>query len=815
MTISDARLQVRFALRMMRKTPGLTAVATLCLAVGIGLVTAAFTVVYGAFLAPLPVPGGDRMVMVHEYDRTGSFNVPMTAAQFTNRRHRSTSFDGLGAWFSRNVTLAGADGRTAASVVRAAYVSPNTFDLVGISPLLGRVPAESDLAPGSTPVTVLAHGLWRAQFGSDSAIVGRDIEIGGQPHRVIGVMPDRFAFPVREQIWIPVQMDPSLAGATEERLTVFGRLRTGISSRQAMAELEVLAGPERTRTDVRATTLVMPFTRGYMSPEEESALYGFIGGLMAFLIITAANVANLFLARNSARQREMSLRSALGADRGRLVVEMLVESLVLGVGAALVGLGVARAAVVWFLSMIEDVPWWADFGLSPVVVGFAVFSALLASVVAGVGPAIRLTRTPLIQALGQGGYASTGVRFSRVGAGLLVLQVAVSVGFLSVLGVLAQGLLSFGFQTVRLPGTEILVAQVYLGRPAAAELSQSGSSRQQVWERHFARSLQQFESIRDQLRREAGVRDVTFSSHFPGNDREAVRIEIERGRDDVAGFTTRVAQVGPAFFETLGASMLHGRDFAAGERTGVQRAVVVNEPFARKYFPDESPIGRALRVVEDQGSTRGPWLEIVGVVPDLGLSPGDPSRADGIYLPFPPSNFARLGIRANVEPLHLVPRLHEIVRQTNPAAQVQSTESLATLMLTAARVFHGLGLGLLVIGGSSLLLSAVSFYALVSFGVTRRRRELGIRLALGAPPAHILRAVLGRELAIILTGGVAGLAIGFGLYQLVAQVPFDLRPAGPSLTAAFFGLMLLVGAGACWGPARRALAVDPIETMRE
>ena len=260
----------------------------------------------------------------------------------------------MGAWFSRNVTLAGADGRTAASVVRAAYVSPNTFDLVGISPLLGRVPAESDLAPGSTPVTVLAHGLWRAQFGSDSAIVGRDIEIGGQLHRVIGVMPDRFAFPVREQIWIPVQMDPSLAGATEERLTVFGRLRTGISSRQAMAELEVLAGPERTRTDVRATTLVMPFTRGYMSPEEEWALYAFIAGLMAFLIITAANVANLFLARNSARQREMSLRSALGADRGRLVVEMLVESLVLGVGAALVGLGVARAAVVWFLSMIRS-----------------------------------------------------------------------------------------------------------------------------------------------------------------------------------------------------------------------------------------------------------------------------------------------------------------------------------------------------------------------------------------------------------------------------------------------------------------------------
>jgi ABC-type antimicrobial peptide transport system permease subunit len=274
---------------------------------------------------------------------------------------------------------------------------------------------------------------------------------------------------------------------------------------------------------------------------------------------------------------------------------------------------------------------------------------------------------------------------------------------------------------------------------------------------------------------------------------------------------TRIAQVGPEFFETLGAGILAGRGFQLADHQGPPRLAIVNEPFARKYFPGGA-LGQLLRLPED-GPT-APALEIVGVVPDLALNPGDPGRADGIYVPFGPSSFARLAIRAEADPGSLIPRLHQIVLGENPRAQIQSVQTLAAQMATAGAVFRGLGTGLLVIGGMALLLSSVSLYSLVSFGVARRTREIGIRRALGATRGLILRAVLRRELVVVGSGAAIGTAIGAGLYQLVAQLPFDLRPAGPALLSAFVGLMLLVGGGACLVPARRALRVEPIDALR-
>jgi hypothetical protein len=264
----------------------------------------------------------------------------------------------------------------------------------------------------------------------------------------------------------------------------------------------------------------------------------------------------------------------------------------------------------------------------------------------------------------------------------------------------------------------------------------------------------------------------------------------------------------------LGAPIAIGRDFAAADRTGPSQTVIVNAPFAGQYFPGRSPLGQKLRVVAADGRP-GPWLDIVGVVPDLALNPGDPSRADGIYLPFGPSNFARLAVRTDGVPSDLIPRLFEIVTRENARAQVQSAETLEGQMRSAETIFRGLGAGLSTIGATALLLSAVSLYALIAFGVTRRTKEIGIRVALGATRSRILRTVLGRELVIVLVGAVVGIGVGFGLYQLVAMMPYDLRPAGPSLLVAFIGLMLLVGVGACLVPARRAVSIAPTQALRE
>jgi putative ABC transport system permease protein len=306
---------------------------------------------------------------------------------------------------------------------------------------------------------------------------------------------------------------------------------------------------------------------------------------------------------------------------------------------------------------------------------------------------------------------------------------------------------------------------------------------------------------------------VTFASHFPGNDVEAARIEIAAGAGPGEAVVTRFASVGPDFFATLGARVVHGRDFDFRDHSGAPRTVVVNEPFARKRFRGGNAIGHRLRLADDEGAP-GAWLEIVGVVPDLALNPGDPSRADGVYVPFRPYPFARIAVRTQGDPRAVIARLHEIVRREQPNAQVQSAETLEAMMTTAGSIFRGLGAGLLSVGVSALVLSAVSIYALVSFGVAQRTKEIGIRVAVGARPRHILRAVLQREIGLLVAGASLGLVLGLGLYRVVETIPFDLQPAGPSLALAFILLIVLAGGVACVIPARRALRTDPLEALR-
>jgi predicted permease len=814
---------LKFALRALRKTPGLSAVAVLCLAVAIGLSTAAFTVMHAAFLSPLPVQAGDRFVMVHEYHRLGRYNLPMSSARFTFRREHSRSFDDLGAWYSRNITISDGDGATgAASLARAAYVSPNALALLGINPQLGRLPEAADAAPGQRPVVVLGDALWRARFGGREAVLGQPIRIAGIPHRVIGIMPPGVRFPIREDLWIPADMNSRSPNATSESLTVFGRLARGVTADQAETELAAIGAAERgtdraTAADPATATdpVVMPFTRGFMSPEQELSLYGFMFGLIAFLAVTAANLANLFLARNVARAREIALHAALGASRRRLVHLLFLESLLLAGGAALGGLVVAKACLTWFVSQVEDLPWWADFSAGAAVLSFLTVAALAASIVAGITPAMRLTRGPAFEALKSGGSTATGLRVSRTGAVLLAAQLAVSVGFLSVVGVLAQALFGFSYHRYQIAGEQVLIAQVYMGAPPQSELSQPGALRRDVVRRHYERSMQQFERIRSRLLEHGDVRRVTYASQYPGNDVETVRIELDEGVGAPAGgVLTRIAEIGPGFFEVLGTRTVFGRDFSSSDRTGPAHSVIVNMPFARKYFGSASPLGRRIRLLGGAESPAGPWLEIVGVVPDLGLNPADDGRADGIYVPFQASSFARLGLLVDGEPTTLIPRIHEIVRQENAAAQIQAAQTLESQMRTAESVFRGLGGGLLLIGGTALLLSAVSFYSLVSFSVTRRTREIGIRLAVGASRGRILHAVLRRELRVILWGTAAGVALGTVVYRLVTMIPFDLRPAGVPLFAAALGLILFVGVGACVLPARRAMRIQPVDALR-
>lgn len=803
---------LKFALRTLRSTPGLTAVAVVCLAFAIGLTTAVFSVVQSAFFTPLPLPGGDRLVIVQDYQKLGGHNVALSAEDYTTRRERAQSFEDVAAWYSRNVTIAAGDGTP--TVVRAAYVSPNALSLARIPPAQGRLPNDADVAPGAEPVVVLGHHVFRDRIGNLED-AGQTVQIGGRAHRVIGVLPEGVRFPMREDAWIPVQVDARQGNATPEGLTFFGRLRPGVTPERAAAELSTIptagdANDPRTAT----TPVAMPFTRGFMSREGEMAVYALLAGLVLFLIVIASNLANLFLAKNSARLREVAVRASLGATLRQLIRPFLLETLLIGSAAAAGGLVIARVAVDWFIRNAPDVPWWADFSLNLPLLAVLVGATVIGSAAAGAGPAFRVTRVSAGDVLKSMAPGAGGLRFSRIGALLLILQFSVSVGSLSVVAILARSMYGFSFQQYRIDGSGVLVAQVYMGAPDAAELNAAGADRLAVYQRHFARSHEQFERIRTGLAAEPGTVTATFSTHFPGNDVESVEIDVSGASGAPARETTRIAEVGPDFLGTLGTSVILGRDFSEAERTGPMRTAIVNAPFAAKHFPRRSPIGSLIRVVDERTAQAGPWLEVVGVVPDLGLNPGDQARADGIYVPFSPSSFTRFAIRTAGDPAALIPAVHRLVGRENPRAQVQSTQTLERQMREAESVFRGLGTGLVALGGTALLLSAVSFYSLVAFGVTRRTREIGLRLALGATGARIVTGVLRREMFVMAAGALGGVVAGGGLYQLVRQIPFDLSPATPAFLAVPASVILIVGVGACIAPVRRALKIDPALALR-
>jgi predicted permease len=798
----------------MRKTPGLTVLSVLSLAVGIGLATAAFTVVYGIFLRPLPVPEGDRMVRLWDVHRAQRYNIYIPAEEFERRAAAVTSFDGLAAFYTRALPLESA-GRPA-QIAEGAYITANAFELMGVRAALGRGLLPEDERPGAPLVVVLSHAVWQGQFGADPGILGRPVRVGSEWRTVLGVMPAGMNFPEREHFWAP--LDPARARATGDRLRLFGKLRPGVSIAQAEAEMNVI-GSAVTILGYQPGEVaqrVMPYTRGLSGSDEAQFVLALVAVLTLLLMVAAANVANLLLARNAARVPELAVRSALGASRPRLLWQLWLEAFLLtSLGAAL-GMAGARAALAWLMSYpgtLKELPWWVDFNLSPVVLGFVFLLALLAATVAGLAPALRVTRISPAEVMKGGAAGIAGLRFGRLSAAMIVAEFALSVGLLGGAAVLGRGLLGFSYQQFGLPGQEVLVAQLYFGQPQL-DAGASRDVRRAAWQKFEQECDAQRRHLEARLAAAPGVRATTVASNYPGNEIEAIQLEIESSAAaEPVRVTARVAAAGERYFDVLGASVLAGRDFLPTEYVEPARVVILNEPFARKHFPGRSPLGARVRVAPPAGEPHA-WMEVVGVVPDLGFNPGDPTRPEGLYIPQPPSSFLRLAVRAERDPRALIPAVHEAVLREAPRAQVQWTMTLGEQLREVGAVFQGIGAGLLLMGGMALLLSAASVYAIVSFSVTQRTREMGIRLALGATSANLLRAILRRPVTQLATGALLGLGIAAAVLQLVKVIPFDLQPGGPWLTLAFVAVMLAAGLAACVVPARRALRIHPMDALR-
>ena len=804
-------LDARMALRAVLRTPTLSLLAIAALAVAVALSTTAFTVLQGIYGTELPFDEPQQIVQVGERHVRQGYITNYDAEQFTRLRQEAQSFTELGAFHERSLTVGLQAGEGAPAT--AAFVTPDSFELIGATAEIGRTlqPFDRD---ASEPVVVLGHELFTQRFGADRELIGELVFVGDQAHRVVGVMPEGFAFPSNDQLWIAVETDPASGRATSRSLRVFGRLVPGTTSEQAEAELRTLAVRRLTEHGEPET---LPWVRSFTGAGATG--FGFfaaiLGGLVLVLLVTAANIANLLIARNAGRHDEMALRTALGASRARLVGQLFVESLLLGVAASVVGALAARWAIGWFERIAGDeLPFWADLRMDLPVLAFVVAISTLVAAVASLAPALSSTRR--LSGVARASHnAIARPELGRLGAVLVVAEVALSVGLLGGAAGLGRALFGYSYQDLGLPAEQLLVSQIYFGQPPEpAPGAPESPNRWRDWSRQC---LERMEALRSRIESWPEVHNATYASQFPGNERDQPDVfELDSsgasGGSELA--STQVIDSGPDFLETLGATALIGRGFYPEELTEQRPVALVNQPFAERFL-DGSALGARIRVARAESIERAPWREIVGVIPDLGLSPADPASAHGVYVPHRPVNIFRLAVHARGSPAELIPRLHFEVGAIDPAIDVQWTTTLEEQMALPVTIFRALGVGLLLVGGLSLLLCAASLYAILSFSVTRRISEIGLRRSLGARSADVLRTILGRGAVQLVAGGLVGAVIGTALSRaLPAVVPFAIGSQAGWLILATAAVLCTLGLFACVTPARRALRLDPQEALR-
>lgn len=802
-------LDLRLTLRAIRRAPGLSLLAVVALSLGIGATAGAFTFIRGAFFVELPFPGGERIYVVEDYNATRSYALRVDAREYLRRRELVRSFEALGAYYSRAMVVGG-ERR-----VPVRFVTPDLLEMTAVQPSLGRLPDAGDAGPGALPVVLLPHFLWVDLTGASPDVVGSTVPVGGVDRTVVGVMPEGFGMPWGNELWIP--LDPT---STDEPLQMLGKLREGVDVETARAELAVVARPdpaELQSPDDEVEHLITKLSRPVTGDAQLLFLAAPLGALVLLLLVMATNVATVVLARNAERSGELAVRVALGASRRRVVGQLVLEVAALVVVAAAVGLALAR----WVLSLFEawvDLPFWVDLSLHPLAVGFTVGLAALATLVAGVVPALRTTSGRLHESLKDGARGASGVRFGRTTDIFVVAELTVCVGFLSSAAILGEGLFSLGRTNERLPLAETMVAQVYFGWPDELrdpEADLSPGARARLRDEFLAAAVADRETIVRRARELPGVRMAAAASRFPGDESERMRVDVDGGGPRAAG-TAEVVGAGSGWFELLDARPLRGRVFTAAERAGDADVAVVDEPFVRAHLGGGPGVGRRFRLVPEDGKLPrpGPWLEVVGVVPDLGFAVADPGQSGTVYRPLDPTTFVWVGLRGDGDPAGWAPRFTELVRTITPDAQVQGTQTLAALVSLPRTVYRSLGVGFLALGGIALLLSAASLHALTACAVTRRTRELGIRRALGARTTGLIASMARRTAAQLVVGAVLGAGLSTALLRLAAIFPWRLGSGNPAVLGA---VPLVLGAAvlaALVGPLRRALTIRPAEALR-
>jgi predicted permease len=811
-------LDLTLGARRLRKSWPLTVIGGLAMTLAIAIAAGGFSFVRALSGGPVPLDEGDRVVALQAWSVAARRAQNPAPEDFVRWREELRSVDDVGAFrtVSRALVVAGdtplpGSEDDVAGVVSVAEMTAAGFRLARVPPLLGRALVEADERAGAEPVVVIGYDAWRVPFSGDPQIVGRQVRLDGVVHTVVGVMPECFAFPINHRYWVPLRADSAVRSWLEgPEILAFGRLAPGATLESAQGELETLGLATRpARSDAQAEAQlhprISPYTQAFLSLEEGWS--GLIMLLFTMLLLPpCANIAILVYARTVVRQEEFAVRAALGASRGRIVVQLFVEMLLLSTAAAFVALllvqGVLTRAQIGLSQSPGATPFWMDLGISVGSAFYVAGLATLAGAIAGIVPAIQATGSLMQGGLRSLGGSGGGLRLGRVWSAMIVTQIALAMLILPSAVNLGWGFLRPVLSGPGFAAEEYATARVQFFGPTAL----------------FAE--RQAELIR-LLQAEGGIKAIAISQSVPGVERSRLAVELEQtesaadddGRAAANELSVTPNRVGLGFFDALEVPLLAGRTFDAGDFEPGRNSVVVNRAFAEQIASGQRvPLGQRIRDRFVSGVSPAAWHEIVGVVADFPANDETPR----LYLPMTPGQTTpiTLIVGANPGATAIAGRLREIARSADPALVVDEIRSLDALYLDQRAQSGAAVSALTVVTLSVLLLSAAGMYALMSFTVNQRRREIGIRSALGAPPVRLLAGTFRRPLGQLSVGAVFGL---LAAYVLGAVLPIEelggREVPGALLAAPMF--MLVVAALAVAGPARRALRVIPTEALRD
>jgi putative ABC transport system permease protein len=812
-TLETTMQDVRYAVRTLVRRPGFTIVAVTALALGIGATTSIFSVVNGVLLRPLPYREPDRLVAVLHDGQD-----PVSPANYLDWKRENTVFSSMGAAEYWGGTLNG----DIPERVQGLRITSDILTITGVRPIIGRPFGPADDSPTGDPPVLLSWAFWQARFAGRSAVVGERVLVDGASYTVVGVMPRGFDFPMfwatGVQLWTPLALGERASSRGGQSLRVFARLRDGVTLDAARAQMATITATlERTFPGTNRGVTVTPHVSMVVG-DVRMALLILLGAVGFVLLIACANVAHMLMARDTARHREMTVRLALGASRRRLLRQLLTESVLLALASGAIGVVLARLGLQALVTLAgESIPRVHDIGLDPRVLAFTAAISVLTGIAFGLVPAVRVTRTEMAEALRDGARGSTesGER-GRLRSVLVGSEIALALVLLTGAGLAIRSFVALRSIDPGFDPRGVLSAVVTIRGTSQAPPG---------------RRLAFYQDVLEHVRHVPGVESASFINHLPiAGDIWGFPFRVEgRPRPLPAEVPTAAYRVVfPGYFTVMRLPLRRGRDFADSDRLGTPSVVIVNELLARRYWPNEDAVGK--RITLDPGGDDPEWVTVIGVVKNAVRSDWAAPPEEELFLPFLQSRDFLEGDEAHRAYMtlvaraacsrgrclagSLVPAVREAVRSLDRAVPVTDVQTMSAVIDGAnARPRFTLVL-LATFAGVALFLATVGIYGVISYAVSRRTHEIGVRMALGATPANVVSLIIGQGMRVVLGGVVVGLAGALLVTRLMTTVVYGVRVTDPLTYGGVAALLVGVALVASYVPARRATRIDPLVAMR-